>query len=147
MSDNDLCEYNAAMEKSPLNRLSDWIYNAVLSVPVRIKITGIVMLPVLILGFSLNYWVTASLSDWLSYILTDARVEAAMQAGGRSVVLVTILAAAGSIILASLLTFLLTRPLSALHEMAQQVAGGNLTARPPSGPMTKSAPSPLPSTR
>ncbi|MFO7679724.1 MAG: histidine kinase, partial [Chloroflexota bacterium] len=119
------------MEKSPLNRLSDWIYNAVLSVPVRIKITGIVMLPVLILGISLNYWVTASLSDWLSYILTDRRVEAAMQAGGRSVVLVTILAAALSIILASLLTFLLTRPLSALHEMAQQVAGGNLKARAP----------------
>jgi signal transduction histidine kinase len=119
------------MEKSPLNRLGEWIYNAVLSVPVRIKITGIVMLPVLILGISLNYWVTASLSDWLSYILTDRRVEAAMQAGGRSIVLVTVLAAALSIILAAFLTFLLTRPLSALHEMAQQVASGNLKARAP----------------
>ncbi len=89
------------------------------------------MLPVLILGVSLNYWVTASLSDWLSYILTDNRVEAAMQAGGRSVVLVTVLSAAASIILASLLTFLLTRPLSTLHEMAKQVASGNLNARAP----------------
>lgn len=117
------------MKKSHLNQVGEWIYNVVLSVPVQYKITGIVMLPVLILGISLNYWVTASLSDWLSYILTDRRVEAAMQAGGRSVVLVTVLAAAASIILAALLTFLLTRPLLALREMAQQVAGGNLNAR------------------
>jgi signal transduction histidine kinase len=117
------------MKKLHLNQVGEWIYNAVLSVPVQYKITGIVMLPVLILGISLNYWVTASLSDWLSYILTDRRVEAAMQAGGRSVVLVTVLAAAASIILAALLTFLLTRPLLALREMAQQVAGGNLNAR------------------
>lgn len=112
-------------------KISEWMYNAVLSVSVRIKITGIVMLPVLILGISLNYWITTSLSDWLSYILTDNRVEAAMQAGGRSVVLVTVLAAMASIILASLLTFLLTRPLQSLREMAQQVAGGNLSARAP----------------
>ncbi len=117
------------MKKLHLNHIGEWIYNTVLSVPVQYKITGIVMLPVLILGISLNYWVTASLSDWLSYILTDRRVEAAMQAGGRSVVLVTVLAAAASIILAALLTFLLTRPLLALREMAQQVAGGNLNAR------------------
>ncbi len=117
------------MKKSHLNQVGEWIYNVVLSVPVQYKITGIVMLPVLILGISLNYWITASLSDWLSYILTDRRVEAAMQAGGRSVVLVTVLSAAASIILASLLTFLLTRPLLALREMAQQVAGGNLKAR------------------
>ena len=117
------------MKKSHLNQVGEWIYNVVLSVAVQYKITGIVMLPVLILGISLNYWVTASLSDWLSYILTDRRVEAAMQAGGRSVVLVTVLAAAASIILAALLTFLLTRPLLALREMAQQVAAGNLNAR------------------
>ena len=36
------------------------IYNAVLSVPVRIKITSIIVLTVLILGFSLNYWVTTA---------------------------------------------------------------------------------------
>jgi len=119
------------MKKSHLNQVGEWIYNVVLSVPVQYKITGIVMLPVLILGISLNYWITESLSDWLSYILTDRRVEAAMQAGGRSVVLVTVLSAAASIILASLLTFLLTRPLLALREMAQQVANGNLKARAP----------------
>ncbi|MFC1960363.1 hypothetical protein ACFLYO_06605 [Chloroflexota bacterium] len=71
----------------------------ILSVPVRWKIIGIGLLPVLILGLSLNYWITTSLSDWLSYILTDVRVEAAMNAGSRSMVFVTILAAALSVLL------------------------------------------------
>lgn len=107
------------------------VYDLILSVPVNVKIAGIMLLPVLILGFSLNYWVTMGLSDWLSYILTDVRVEAAMNAGRRSVTLVTILAAAGSILLATLLTFLLTRPLQELREMAAEVAQGNLKARAP----------------
>lgn len=115
--------------KGFLKRLGDRIYGAILSVPVNIKISGIVLLPVLVLGFSLNYWITTGLSDWLSYLLTDVRVEAAMRAGSRSVVLVTILAAAGSIILASALTFILTRPLLTLREMAQKVADGDLGAR------------------
>jgi signal transduction histidine kinase len=119
------------MIRETMHRLGIWLQSAILSVPVRIKITGIIVLAVLILGFSLNYWVTASLSDWLSYILTDARVEAAMRAGGRSVVLVTILAAAGSLVMASLLTFLLIRPLLDLRDMALQVAEGNLLARAP----------------
>lgn len=110
-------------------RLGDWIYNAILSVPVNVKITGIILLPVLILGLSLNYWITTGLSDWLSFILTDVRVEAAMRAGSRSVILVTVLAAAGSIIMAYLLTFILTRPLLALRKMAQEVADGRLDAR------------------
>lgn len=108
-----------------------WFNAVILSVPVRIKITGIIVLTVLILGFSLNYWVTTSLSDWLSYILTDARVEAAMRAGGRSVLLVTLLAAAGSLVMASFLTFLLIRPLLGLRDTALQVAEGKLDARAP----------------
>ena len=114
-----------------LQQIASWFNSAILSVPVRIKITGIIVLTVLILGFSLNFWVTASLSDWLSYILTDARVEAAMRAGGRSVVLVTILAAAGSLVMASFLTFLLIRPLLDLRDMALKVAEGDLGARAP----------------
>jgi small-conductance mechanosensitive channel len=74
--------------------LRQLVRHAVLSVPVRAKITGIIILTVLILGFTLNYWVTTSLSDWLSYLLTDTRVEEAMRAGGRSVTLITVLAAA-----------------------------------------------------
>lgn len=114
-----------------LERIGTWFNSVILSVPVRIKITGIIVLTVLILGFSLNYWVTTSLSDWLSYILTDARVEAAMRAGGRSVFLVTLLAAAGSLVMASFLTFLLIRPLLGLRDTALQVAEGKLDARAP----------------
>jgi hypothetical protein len=76
------------------------------SVPVRIKIIGIMMLPVLILGFTLNYWIRTGLSDWLSYLLIDERVKIAMQAGSRSVVLVTVLATVMSIILTFLLMFI-----------------------------------------
>lgn len=114
-----------------LKRIGGWLTTAIFSVPVRIKITGIIVLTVSILGLSLNYWVTASLSDWLSYILTDTRVEAAMRAGGRSVVLVTILAAAGSLVMGSFLTFLITRPLTDLRDMARKVAAGELDARAP----------------
>ncbi len=105
------------------------IYDLIFSVPVRIKIAGIIMLPVLILGFTLNYWITTGFSDWLSYILTDQRVQAAMQAGSRSVILVTILAALASIFFAFILTYLLTRPLLDLHETAQQVSSGKLESR------------------
>lgn len=114
-----------------LDRLQSWIHDAILSVPVRVKITGIVVLPIIILGMALNYWVTSGLSDWLSYILTDQRVAAAMAAGSRSVGLVTVLASLGSIALAFLLTFLLTRPLLDLREMALRVVGGELDRRAP----------------
>lgn len=83
-------------------------------------------MPIIILGLAINYWVTTGLSDWLSYILTDQRVQAAMAAGSRSVLLVTLLASLGSIALAFLLTFLLTRPLLELREMALRVADGEL---------------------
>jgi signal transduction histidine kinase len=108
-----------------LYKLSDII----LSVPVRIKIFGIVLLPVLILGVSLNYWVQSGLSDWLSYLLSDERVRVAMQAGGRSVLFVTILAAIGAILLAFLLLVELTRPLLELRDTALQVTQGDLNSR------------------
>ena len=112
-------------------RVSNWVYYTILSVPVHIKVAGIAILPVLILGLSLNYWVTTGLSDWLSYLLSDARIEAAMRVGGRSVLLVTFLAAAGSILLSLVFTYILTRPLLALREMADQVVSGDLTVRVP----------------
>jgi hypothetical protein len=64
-----------------------------LAVPVRLKITGIVVLPVLILGIALVYWIQRGLSDWLSYLLTDERVQMAMDAGSRSVLILTIVVA------------------------------------------------------
>ena len=100
-----------------------------LSLPIRIKLAGIVMLPVLILGLSLNYWVRTGLSDWLSYLLAEQRIEVAMQVGSRSVILVTILAALASILFASTLTFLFTRPILELRKVALQVAGGKLDSR------------------
>lgn len=119
------------MNLHSLRRIPIWLYNAIISVPVRIKITGIILMTVITLGLSLSYWVTTSLSDWLSYLLTDVRVEAAMRAGSRSVILITILAAAFSLVIASFLTFLLTRPLTDLRDMALEVADGNLEARAP----------------
>lgn len=105
------------------------LYNRLLAVPVRAKVIGIGLLPILILGLSLNYWITTGLSDWLSYILTDARVQAAMEAGGRSVFLVTVLGTVASILFSLLLSHILTEPILSLREMAQQVAGGKLNAR------------------
>lgn len=119
------------MNIQSLRRIPNLLYNLVISVPVRIKITGIILMTVVTLGLSLNYWVTTGLSDWLSYLLTDVRVEAAMRAGNRSVLLMTVLAAAGSLVIASFLTFLITRPLVDLRNMALQVAEGNLDARAP----------------
>ena len=116
---------------NPLHRLGERLYTLILSVPVHLKIAGLVLLPVIVLGLSLNYWVASGLKDWLSYLLTDVRVDAAMRAGQRSVQLVTFLGAAGSLLVAYLLTFILTRPLLALRKMAQQVAGGDLSARAP----------------
>ncbi len=110
-------------------RLFNRLYEAVLSVPVRIKIGGIVLLPVLILGFTLNYWITTGFQDWLSYLLSDQRVQAAMQAGSRSVTFVTVLAAAASVLLALMLTFFLTQPLLQLRGVAQAVSAGQLQTR------------------
>ncbi|GEM_PF-356275 len=105
------------------------IFDLVSSVPVRIKIIGIMVLPLLILGFALNYWVRTGLSDWLSYLLSDERVQIAMEAGSRSVVLVTALAAVLSILLTFLLMLSLTQPLLELRQVAQKVANGDLAFR------------------
>ena len=113
----------------PLKRLGERLYDLILSVPVHVKIAGLVLLPVIVLGLSLNYWVASGLKDWLSYLLTDVRVDAAMRAGQRSVLLVTVLGAAGSLVVAYFLTFILTRPLLSLRKMTQRVAAGDLTAR------------------
>lgn len=114
-----------------IRRIPQWLYDRTLSVPVRVKVIGIGLLPILILGFTLSYWITTGLSDWLSYILSDVRVQAAMEAGQRSVNLVTFLAAVASIFFSMVLSYILSRPILSLREMAQQVADGNLSARAP----------------
>lgn len=115
--------------KSTFIRFRDRLGRLILSVPVRWKIIGIGVLPVIILGISLNYWVTSGLSNWLSYLLTDVRVEAAMSAGSRSVLFVTILAAVFSVLILTLLVHILTRPILALINTAETVAGGETDTR------------------
>lgn len=105
------------------------IDNIILSVPIAIKVVGIGLIPILILGASLNYWIVTGLSGWLSYILIDARVQAAMNVGARSVALITILGSILSILVSLFLTFILMRPILALRKMAQQVADGHLDTR------------------
>lgn len=108
-----------------------WVSRWVLGVPVRVKMAGMVLLPVLILGFAINFWVRNSLSDWLSWLLDSQRVQVAMQVGGRSVMLVTLLAAGMSLLLSSLLMLLLTNPILELKRVADQVRGGALDKRAP----------------
>ncbi len=115
--------------KKVINGFFSWWGNALLGVTVRSKIIGIGLIPVLILGFAINYWVTSGLSDWLSHLLIDERVQAAMAAGRRSVTLVTFLAAALSVFVSLLLSHILSRQILTLREMAQKVAGGQLDAR------------------
>jgi signal transduction histidine kinase len=112
-----------------IKKIPQWFYDRILAVPVRIKVVGIGLLPILILGFTLSYWITTGLSDWLSYILSDVRVQAAMAAGQRSVNLVTFLAGIASVFFSLLLSYILARPILSLKEMAQKVANGNLDAR------------------
>ena len=110
----------------------DWrakILDFISSVPVRLKIAGIMVLPVLILGLALNYWIRTGLSDWLSYLLTDERVRIAMQNGSRSVVIVTLMAAIISVMLTFFLMLILTRPLLDLRQVALNVADGDFSLR------------------
>jgi len=112
-----------------VHRIQQKFRQFILSVPVRWKIIGIGIIPVAILGVSLNYWITTGLSDWLSYILTDVRVEAAMAAGSRSVIFVTALAAFLSIVLLALMVHILTTPIDALKKTAEEVAAGQFDTR------------------
>lgn len=104
-------------------------FQILLSVPVRVKIFGIVIIPILILGLSLNYWVTTGLSDWLSYLVDDESVVLAMEAGSRSVLLVSILAGIAGILFTLVMMFWLTQPLLELQMTASQVTEGNLDSR------------------
>jgi signal transduction histidine kinase len=105
------------------------IAEMVLAVPVRVKIAGIMLVPVLILGFSLNYWIRTGLSDWLSWLLDSNRVRVAMQAGSRSVLLVTALAAVASILLTYAMMFLITQPLLELRQIVRRIGKGDLSSR------------------
>ncbi|MDX1600110.1 MAG: HAMP domain-containing protein [Anaerolineales bacterium] len=112
-----------------LRRGLRWFHDLVLGVPVRIKISGLVLLPVLILGLAVNFWVRGSLADWLTYVLDAERVGAAMRTGGRSVLMVTALATGISLLISWLLMLVLTEPILELRRVADQVRKGDLDQR------------------
>jgi signal transduction histidine kinase len=101
------------------------------AVPIRWKVIGIVITSQLVLGLAIAWWVRTGLGQWLSYLLTEERVALAMQAGMRGVMVVTALAIAGGLVLAWLLTLVLTHPLLNLAALSKRVASGDLTARSP----------------
>jgi len=45
------------------SKAAESLRTLILGVPIRAKILGTILLPVVILGFAINYWVRASLSD------------------------------------------------------------------------------------
>ncbi len=100
-------------------------------VPLRYKIMGIIVVPLLILGFTIAWWVSNQLGGWLSYLLSEERVAQAMSVGLRSVVIITIFAALAGLVIGSFLTWLLTRPLLDMAYVARRVKDGDLSVRAP----------------
>ncbi len=100
-------------------------------VPLRQKIIGIIVAPLLILGLTIAWWVSNQLSGWLSYLLTEERVAQAMSIGMRGVFIITVLAAILGLGIASFLTWFLTRPILAMTSVAKRVKNGDLFVRAP----------------
>jgi signal transduction histidine kinase len=100
-------------------------------VPLRQKIIGIIVAPLLILGFTIAWWVSSQLGGWLSYLLTEERVVQAMAVGMRSVFIITIFAAIAGLGIGLFLTWLLTRPILDMTFVARRVKNGDLSVRAP----------------
>lgn len=113
--------------------MSMWerFWNLAGRVPLRQKIIGIVVTSLLILGFAIAWWVRSGLGGWLSYLLSEERVAQAMNVGTRGVIIITILATLIGLVVAYLLTWILTRPILSITRIAQQVEQGNLELRAP----------------
>ncbi len=100
-------------------------------VPFSQKIIGIVVAPLLILGFTMAWWVSNELGGWLSYLLSEERVEQAMLVGMRGVFIITVFAACAGLVIASFLIWVLTRPILHITRVARQVEKGDLSLRAP----------------
>ncbi|MBE2272586.1 MAG: sensor histidine kinase [Anaerolinea sp.] len=92
---------------------------------------GIIVAPLLILGFTIAWWVSSQLGGWLSYLLSEERVAQAMSVGMRSVVIITIFSALAGLGIGSFLTWFLTRPILDMTYVARHVRDGNLSVRAP----------------
>lgn len=100
-------------------------------VPLRQKIIGIIVAPLLILGLTIAWWVSNQLSGWLSYLLSEERVAQAMSIGMRGVFIITALAALIGLGIAWFLTWFLTRPILDMTSVAKRVKTGDLLVRAP----------------
>jgi signal transduction histidine kinase len=100
-------------------------------VPLRQKIIGITVAPLVILGSSIAWWVSNQLGGWLSYLLSEERVIQAMSIGMRGVFIITGLAALVGLGIALFLTWLLTRPVLDMTTVARRVKNGDLVVRAP----------------
>lgn len=101
-------------------------------VPLRSKIIGIVIAPLLILGTTMAWWVRNELGGWLSYLLSEERVAQAMSVGMRGVFIITLISAVAGLGIAWFLTWLLTRPILQITYVAAHVKnGGDLSLRAP----------------
>ncbi|MAU12509.1 MAG: hypothetical protein CL607_21990 [Anaerolineaceae bacterium] len=100
-------------------------------VPLRQKIIGIIVAPLLILGFTIAWWVSNQLGGWLSYLLSEARVEQAMSVGMRSVSIITVFSAVAGLGIGWFLTWVLTRSIINMTWVAQRVKDGDLSVRAP----------------
>lgn len=114
-----------------LKRLAAWVWSWAGAVPVRYKVIGIVVSSQLVLGLAIAWWVHTALGQWLSYLLDEERVAQAMNAGTRGVIVVTAFGAVGGLLLAWLLTVVLTTPLRRMAGLARKVGSGNLAVRAP----------------
>ncbi len=100
-------------------------------VPLRQKLIGIVVAPLLILGSTMAWWVSNELGGWLSYLLSEERVAQAMTVGMRGVFIITLFAAVAGLGIGWFLTWLLTRPILDITYVARNVENGNLSLRAP----------------
>jgi signal transduction histidine kinase len=90
---------------------------------------GIVVAPLVILGLVIAWWVSSQLGGWLSFLLSEERVAQAMAVGMRSVVIITVLSAVIGLVIGSFLTWLLTRPILEMTQVARRVKNGDLSVR------------------
>lgn len=121
---------NQTVQKSKNIWAAIWVWAG--RVPLRSKIIGIVIAPLLILGTTMAWWVQNELGGWLSYLLSEERVAQAMSVGMRGVFIVTLIAAVAGLAIAWFLTWLLTRPLLQITYIATHVKnGGDLSLRAP----------------
>ncbi|MCA9910842.1 MAG: HAMP domain-containing protein, partial [Anaerolineae bacterium] len=89
------------------------------------------VMPLLLLGITIAWWVSYELGGWLSYLLSEERVAQAMSVGMRSVTIITIFATIAGLGIGWFLTWVLTRPILEMTHVARHIENGDLSVRAP----------------